>query len=463
MSEEMLRGARLFDRGDYVAAEACFKGILDSNPSGPESGVALHNLGMIEAKKGNLDKAIEITEQAIHSDSTNIRALAHCNTGNLLIRTGRLERAKEEFDRAQALGLNNWTLHINKAVLGIVSSDPEMALDSAHSTLVDAPQEKLPEVINILGHAYLMKGDLVRGLQLVADHWSILPPQVAALNLPVHDCRMKWKGERVLLYHNHGLGDTIMFSRWLPQLRREIEDSGGLVVLALPSCLITLFDQLEVSDGIQIRDIAFADTWEGEFDTSLSIALLPLQLRINKDEVQTQTQIQSAYMSIADFNQVTPSQGKLKIGVIWGARQDKGTGPRRTIPIESFALISDIREIQLYSLQVGPQASDVMGIQGIKDLSSHINDFLDLAHLMQEMDLIISADTGPLHLAGALGIDTISILSRNASDWRWGPYPSEKNLWYNTVKLIRQEKVGDWNTPMLSVRQEILSRLQVRF
>ena len=46
------------------------------------------------------------------------------------------------------------------------------------------------------------------------------------------------------------------------------------------------------------------------------------------------------------------------------------------------------------------------------------NDFSDTAHLVRQMDLVISVDTAVAHLAGALNRPTWLLLPQNA-DFRW--------------------------------------------
>ena len=56
-----------------------------------------------------------------------------------------------------------------------------------------------------------------------------------------------------------------------------------------------------------------------------------------------------------------------------------------------------------------------MGLRnGIIDL----NDFSDTAHLVRQLDLVISVDTAVAHLAGALNRPTWLLLPQNA-DFRW--------------------------------------------
>ena len=61
---------------------------------------------------------------------------------------------------------------------------------------------------------------------------------------------------------------------------------------------------------------------------------------------------------------------------------------------------------------------------------------------LRNLDLVITCDSAPAHLAGALGVPVWVALAF-APDWRWmldrGDSP-----WYPTMRLFRQNAPGDW-------------------
>jgi hypothetical protein len=69
--------------------------------------------------------------------------------------------------------------------------------------------------------------------------------------------------------------------------------------------------------------------------------------------------------------------------------------------------------------------------------------FMDTAAVMKNLDLVISADTAIVHLAGALGVP-VWVALPYASDWRW-LQEREDSPWYPTMRLFRQTRWGDWD------------------
>jgi ADP-heptose:LPS heptosyltransferase len=79
-----------------------------------------------------------------------------------------------------------------------------------------------------------------------------------------------------------------------------------------------------------------------------------------------------------------------------------------------------------------------------------VTDFADTAALIAQMDLVISIDTSVAHLAGAMAKPTWLMLARHC-DWRWFD-DREDSPWYPTMKLFRQQQIGDWTPVVERVR-----------
>jgi ADP-heptose:LPS heptosyltransferase len=78
----------------------------------------------------------------------------------------------------------------------------------------------------------------------------------------------------------------------------------------------------------------------------------------------------------------------------------------------------------------------------VTDLSLDLADFAETAWAISQLDLLISADTAAVHLAGAMG-KRVWLLVPQPSDWRW-LQDRPDSPWYPTVRLFRQGRTGDW-------------------
>ena len=137
---------------------------------------------------------------------------------------------------------------------------------------------------------------------------------------------------------------------------------------------------------------------------------------------------------------------KLKIGVVWKVSATAILNQHRNMDFEQFlSMINAFPQFDFYSLQKGCARADILNSKASNfyDLSPWINDFNDTAHLIEQMDVVITVDTAVAHLAGALNKTCLVMIPTN-HDWRWF-VGSDKTMWYDAMKLYRQKEPGNWS------------------
>ena len=75
-----------------------------------------------------------------------------------------------------------------------------------------------------------------------------------------------------------------------------------------------------------------------------------------------------------------------------------------------------------------------------------------VARLIATLDLVVTVDTMVAHLAGALGRPAWLLLKAEA-DWRW--MTGRRSCWYDSVRLYRQTRPGQWAEPLAQVRADL--------
>ncbi len=114
-----------------------------------------------------------------------------------------------------------------------------------------------------------------------------------------------------------------------------------------------------------------------------------------------------------------------------------------------FLLQKEINQVDLDNLN---------NKKNLNFLGNQIDDFLDTASIIMNMDLIISVDTSLIHLAGSLNKQSYLMLPW-CPEWRW-LLDRPDSPWYPSVKIFRQKSFGDWNSVIEDVKYELSSLTQ---
>ena len=89
----------------------------------------------------------------------------------------------------------------------------------------------------------------------------------------------------------------------------------------------------------------------------------------------------------------------------------------------------------------------------LTSLSDEIEDFDDTAAILCVADLLISVDSSPTHLAGALGRPAWVMLPF-VPDWRW-LMDRDDTPWYPRHRLFRQPRRGDWAAVIANIEASL--------
>jgi hypothetical protein len=308
-------------------------------------------------------------------------------------------------------------------------------------------------------------GDFERAWML-SDRIRARTPRGGHASIPRHH-QLIWDGtppdgRRVLVRCYHGLGDTIQFARYLPRLcaiAREV------IVWAQPQLLPllrTVHDGFEDGDGNSCRRPRLTllplhnGTPDVEFDVDIEIMELAYLFRTTLATIPARVpyiSVPSEFVAAAAAQMPGEPRSARRIGLVWRAGE---WDTRRSIDfnlLEPLLLAGDSRRLRWYGLQLDPRPHERHA--NLHHLAA--GTAIDTAACMQAMDLVITIDSMPAHLAAALGRPVWTLLPSSA-DWRWLDTRRD-SPWYPTMRLFRQHAPGDWSHVIADVRQALASIL----
>ncbi len=234
------------------------------------------------------------------------------------------------------------------------------------------------------------------------------------------------EGKTVISYLEQGYGDIIQFARYLPFIAERCKK----LILHCPKSLHRLFEQF----GYEILDKDNSNLPDHDYHT-LSLSL-PFIIGDWKPPMQ--------YINIAEKTEMPDSfSTMIKIGIAWEGSSENLMSERRNCPLKYF---KEQENVALFMIQ--KEVTDATLLTNATDLNlngTEIDDFYDVAKLINTMDFVVSVDTACLHLAGAMGKLTFGLLACDC-DGRWGV-----STWYNRIVMIRQANPNDWENVFKSL------------
>lgn len=247
-------------------------------------------------------------------------------------------------------------------------------------------------------------------------------------------------GKRVLVRCYHGLGDTIQFIRYAPLLKAV---AAKVMVWAQPPLIPLLETMAGIDELLPLHD----GTPEADYEVDVEIMELPHIFRTTLATIPRQI----PYLHVAPRPLALPN-GQLSVGLVW---KPGDWAPHRSIPFQYLAPLAQVKGINLYILQANAESAGWQEGFGINPGEFSLYEF---AQVVRGLDLLISVDSMPVHLAGALGVPVWTLLHAEA-DWRWME-EREDSPWYPTMRLFRQAQSGDWESLILRVAGELENLVQ---
>jgi tetratricopeptide (TPR) repeat protein len=464
------------DAGRLEAAVSIYEHVVAQVPDNPD---LHHTLGLVHLEAGRYDQAVHHIGRGLELNPSNAAAyrsmgdaLGACQQYALAVRAyeksctldpgntdallnlGNLYHGLDLFDRAEAIfekmvtrtpghmqGLNNLgkvNHDLGRLQRALVFYDRCLALYPGYA-----------EAQFNRAALLLAMGDYQRGWE--AYEWRF--KRRSAANVYPHRLTTpRWHGDgyknrRLLVHCEQGMGDMLQFVRYLPLVKQR----GGTLLLEVHEPLVPLFNRQPWVDEVT----AFNEKHPPAIPHDLHIPLLSLP-----NVLQTGSHTIPHAIPYIETNAQHPNHwtqhikdDHLNIGLVWASSD---INPKRNLPLEKCRAWFQNPKLHFISLQKGKAARQIIPLQShappISVLGQHLHNFLDTARLMEGLDLIISVDTAPLHLAGGMGKPLWALLPFNA-DWRW-PVGEEISPWYPHAEIFRQSSPGNWDDVIAAIGRD---------
>ncbi|MBO0717090.1 MAG: tetratricopeptide repeat protein [Rhizobiales bacterium] len=416
----------------------------------PQHFEARLNSGLAHAKLDNQDRALADFDAALALVPQH--PVAHFNRGVVLIKLGRYAEAVAANERAVAAASDYVAAWLNRGMALAQLRRFEEAIASYGEVLARRQDNADAHFNRAL--ALLTIGDYRAGFADYEWRWR-------RTGAPAQKNRGRrlWLGEfplhgkTVLLHAEQGLGDTIQFARYAPLVAAQ----GAKVVLEVPPELKSLLSRLEAVTAVVARGEA-----PPPFDVHCPLGSLPLASKTELPVVPAQ---QMPYLSanqahLQKWSTRIEQLPRPRIALAWSGNPAHDNDRNRSIALATLMPLLEARA-SFISIQRDVRSSDAAQLAAttqLTHLGGELADFDDTAAVLSLCDLLITVDTAPAHLAGAMG-RPVWILVPFAPDWRW-TRDGEKTPWYPTARVFRQSALADWDGVIARVAAVLQEQLK---
>ncbi len=443
-----------------MAAEDCLRKALDLDPQSLEPRFLLAEINEAADK---LDEAIATCQRSLEIQPNHYATLIRL--GTLQSKLGQARQAESAY----------------RAAIELVPTPPRELVNSLGTTLAD--QGRLEESLEYydwalqlsdkdpypLAHAnrafaLLQLGRYADGWREYEWRWQCLDSGQPRdhLRAPVWD-GSSLTGKTILVHGEQGIGDEIMFATCYCDL---IERAGRVVITCEPRLerlFRRAFPTATVIGVVRGHEHQWQIPPRLRVDCHVAAGSLPRHFRPAVECFPSQQQFLTAEPALVNQwrDRLRALGDGLKVGVSWRAGDKPKDIRTRTTRLQQWRDVLSISSVNFINLQHGDCGDELLALKRELGVEIHAwpdvdnrNDLDCLAAQIAALDLVISVGNANVHLAGALGVPAWSMLPCHGG-WRWRRNSQTTN-WYQSVRLFRQPRPGDWTGLFAQVRQSLL-------
>ncbi len=396
---------------DFENAEKYFSLSLSQKPEFID---AILNYGILCNKKAAYDESINLFFRVIDIDNKNFKA--YYNLGVAYQESGKFVEAVIMYEKAIEYKPDFADAHFNKALVNLLLGNYDNGWE------------------NYEKWGYISKNRIKRNVE-----------------------GLQWNGENIngktlFVFSDQGFGDAINFFRYL----KPLKSMGAKIIFECPEALYSLF-----SNSSEFFDFLTNDKSNQQipFDYYLPLSNLPAIFYHNKFDLDlVLPYIKIKQRVLENWKSRLSGYNGLKIGFLWKGNPYPPINQKRHAKLPDFFPLFEIENTNWFSLAINEtEEINSINYKNVYDLTKFISNFEDTAALIDNLDLIVSIDSGVAHLTGALGKKMILMLSIYP-DWRWG-LDSQIDI-YNDVLIFRQKEQNNWNDTIENIRKYILKNIK---
>ncbi|HYH39447.1 MAG TPA: tetratricopeptide repeat protein, partial [Azospirillum sp.] len=264
-------------------------------------------------------------------------------------------------------------------------------------------------------------------------------------------------GKRLFVWKEQGIGDEIMFASCVPDLTA----SNARVTLECSPKLQPLF-QRSFPFATVVTPGTVPDEERDDFDVHLPIGSLPRYYRRSLADFPDHSFLVPDPERVATWRRRLEELGPGPyVGISWRGRIQTVSRSHHYTRIEEWEPILRTPGVVFVNMQYDDAAEETARIREAFGVTLHTlpgidmwNDLDNVAALLKALDLLISAGTAVMSIAGGVGLPTWLLWVDNVENWPC--LGTDRLPWYPTMRLFSRTLKQPWT----QVTQRIAGEFQ---
>jgi hypothetical protein len=256
----------------------------------------------------------------------------------------------------------------------------------------------------------------------------------------------------LLVYMGGGIGDKIMFARFIPLLC-EIQKENSVIFL-VDDNLYWIFSQVFTESNLRVVPFSMRSTVV--FTHHCNIHMIHHWIGLEYEDILP-----------LDYLRILPIKSSIKLTkdtrktvlINWhGNYANQLERLNRGMALEQLAPLLAMKQIRWVSTQkeFTTEEEAILKKYNVLNLGPLVDkggdSYKDTLAIMRQADLVISTDTSFVHVAGTAGIPCWVLLTKGC-EWRWTQ--DKISRWYPSLRLFRQKTVGAWASVVSEVKSAL--------
>ena len=435
-----------------------------ANNEGRQSSLILRNIGLCYKNLNNINQAINYYKNSIDLEKSYIGS--YLALGSIYLEEKENDLAINTFQTASNIAQNIIKNYKSNNVEEVLLNDIAILFsilgnyNLAEKSIKILEEKFLLKASHkmLLSEVLLSKGNFEEGWSYYEYRFDYYLEEKNInnfKNFPKPLWNEDLGNEAILIWSEQGLGDQILFGTILEDFILKFKKVYLMVDPRLKNFYSKFLKRIEIvgSDEYLNSDL---------YDYHIPLGSIAKYSRKTIYDFKT---INLNFFKNLNWKNISIKR-KLKCAVSWKS-VNSFKSKYKSIKLKELNTIFKNPKIDFYNIQYTDEKRELNELKKEFDITikkpndvDALNDIDGLMKFIDSCDFVISVSNTNAHISGILNKPTLLLLPKiYGTWWYWHNEFNNKNIWYPSIKVFSQKKIGDWSSAIDNLNKYLLDNI----